>query len=290
MMTMTSVHTLSVLKTAKSGHESPRREHSEYQDEYNDGNSQACRYEEGQGCYQSESPREYSSKRLPSYEHQPLEAIITQAGLQHGAYENVVEFTTNFLDRAVELTRLPRIPGEFDTITTWYFTRCKTHNDAINLLRIEGWQEQRKLGRNILFDFELRPKKVAKERAAWFKEHVWIWGLVPGAALGNDVPVFKFSDEDLRFLGKYVWPVEWELEDARLFARRQASAESKGFLGMFGRKTNELELMAHERCLLRENWRELYASWEWRQKIANMWWGSSADQTAWRSWMVGERR
>lgn len=43
----------------------------------------------------------------------------------------------------------------------------------------------------------------------WLMAHVWIFGLEPGAALREDVPVFKFSDEDREYPGQFDAPPEW---------------------------------------------------------------------------------
>ncbi|KAK1486614.1 hypothetical protein CABS01_13242 [Colletotrichum abscissum] len=157
---------------------------------------------------------------------------------------------------------------------------------------IEGWLAQGHLGRNIVMHLENNLGKIPESLMMWLMAHIWIFGLEPGAALQEDVPVFKFSDEDKEFLGQFDAPpewagmrtleiesaMEWELEIVRSLARVRAVTEPKGFLKkwLLGPEEEEEEEypLTCERCLEPDNWRKLYSSWEWRQKIADMWYGS----------------
>ncbi|KAK1716164.1 hypothetical protein CaCOL14_006854 [Colletotrichum acutatum] len=218
--------------------------------------------------------------------------------------EQQVKPTPSFLQRAMTLTDLPQTPQDLPAMQTWFFTRCQTHDQAFNLLRIyqtlliyldftsreiEGWLAQGHLGRNIVMHFENNLDKVPETRMTWLMAHIWIFGLEPGATLRGDVPVFKFLDEDREFLGQFDTPaewagmltleiesaMEWELEIARSLARVRAATEPKGFLEkwLLGPGEEEPSLTC-ERRLEPDNWRELYSSWKWRQKIAEMWYQS----------------
>ncbi|KXH65134.1 hypothetical protein CNYM01_04855 [Colletotrichum nymphaeae SA-01] len=218
--------------------------------------------------------------------------------------EEQVKPMPSFLQRAMTLTDLPQTPQDLLAMQTWFFTRCQTHDQAFNLLRIyrtllidldftpreiEGWLAQGHLGRNIVMHFENNLGRLSESRLTWLMTHVWIFGLEPGAALRGDVPVFKFSDEDREFLGQFDAPpewagmctlevesaMEWELEIARSLARVRAVTEPKGFLEkwLLGPEEEEPSL-TFVRRLEPDNWRELYSSWEWRQKIADMWYRS----------------
>ncbi|EXF73535.1 hypothetical protein CFIO01_02827 [Colletotrichum fioriniae PJ7] len=223
--------------------------------------------------------------------------------------EQQVKPTPSFLQRAMTLTELPQAPQDLRTMQTWFFTRCQTYDQAFNLLRIyqtllidldftpreiEGCLAQGNLGRNIVMHFENNLGKISEARMRWLMAHVWIFGLEPGAALREDVPVFKFSDEDREYLGQFDAPpewaglltleietaMEWELEIARSLARVRAATESKGFLKKWlSGPEEEQQSLTCERRVEPDQWRELYLSWEWRQKIAKMWYRSS--RTEW---------
>ncbi|KAK1516942.1 uncharacterized protein CCOS01_12491 [Colletotrichum costaricense] len=215
--------------------------------------------------------------------------------------------TTSFLRRAMTLTELPQTPQDLPAMQIWFFTRCQSHDQAFNLLRIyqtllidldftpreiEGWLAQGHLGRNIVMHFENNLGKIPESLMMWLMAHIWIFGLEPGAALQEDVPVFKFSDEDKEFLGQFDAPpewagmraleiesaMEWELEIVRSLARVRAVTEPKEFLKkwLLGPEKEEEEEypLTCERRLEPDNWRKLYSSWEWRQKIVDMWYRS----------------
>ncbi|KAK1545925.1 hypothetical protein CPAR01_03427 [Colletotrichum paranaense] len=184
-----------------------------------------------------------------------------------------------------EITRaMQNIPGvtpqDLPAMQIWFFTRCKSHDQAFNLLRIyqtllidldftpreiEDWLAQGHLGRNIVMHFENNLGEIPEYLMMWLMAHIWIFGLEPGAALQEDVPVFKFSVEDKEFLGQSL-------------ARVRAVTEPKGFLEMWllGPEEEEEEEypLTCERRLEPDNWKKLYSSWEWRQKIADMWYRS----------------
>ncbi|KAI3555573.1 hypothetical protein CABS03_04101 [Colletotrichum abscissum] len=206
--------------------------------------------------------------------------------------------TTEILFKDIVVRRLATDP---QTLKDFFFDR------SFNLLRIyqtllidldftpreiEGWLAQGHLGRNIVMHLENNLGKIPESLMMWLMAHIWIFGLEPGAALQEDVPVFKFSDEDKEFLGQFDAPpewagmrtleiesaMEWELEIVRSLARVRAVTEPKGFLKkwLLGPEEEEEEEypLTCERCLEPDNWRKLYSSWEWRQKIADMWYGS----------------
>ncbi|KAK1470149.1 hypothetical protein CCUS01_06533 [Colletotrichum cuscutae] len=129
--------------------------------------------------------------------------------------EEQVKSTTSFLRRAMTLTELPQTPQDLPAMQIWFFTRCQSHDQAFNLLRIyqtllidldftpreiEGWLAQGHLGRNIVMHFENNLGKIPESLMMWLMAYIWIFGLEPGAALQEDVPVFKFSDEDKDYI------------------------------------------------------------------------------------------
>ncbi|KAK1704345.1 hypothetical protein BDP67DRAFT_583922 [Colletotrichum lupini] len=186
--------------------------------------------------------------------------------------------TTSFLRRAMTLTELPQTPQDLPAMQIWFFTRCQSRDQAFNLLRIY---------QTLLIDLDFTPREIE----GWLAQS-HLGRNIPGAALQEDVPVFKFSDEDEEFLGQFDAPpewagmrtleiesaMEWELEIVRSLARVRAVTEPKGFLEkwLLGPEEEEEEEypLTCERRLEPDNWRKLYSSWEWRQKIADMWYRS----------------
>ncbi|KAI3539000.1 hypothetical protein CSPX01_09127 [Colletotrichum filicis] len=175
-----------------------------------------------------------------------------------------------FFHDTLPSTELPR---DIYVLKDWYFTRCRTLNDAKALLGVYNtlildlgvtshelykWKSNKSLGYRIahlMLETAFAGDKISKERRKWVKQHKHVWC---GEIQNYDVPVFEFTEDDRAFL-RGRWPKAWE---------RYSVAQIEWAMEVELEQARRFLPQKHERSVRKENWRWLFGEERWVRKIA----------------------